>query len=330
MEKGEKFSQKERFLGLVLSLGLILVGAVTPAEAAGFPNKPLTLIIPFGAGGGTDLIGRKVAEIASKALGQAIAVANVPGAGSAVGLMQCKRAKPDGYTLVLTAKNIVDLPYMGTTPEGLTYRAFDPILRLNFDPATVTVHSDMPWKTLADFVAAAKSKPETIRFGHGGQGSAFHMSVLLFQEASGTKFILVPYGGQAPAITALLGKHIEAIPASPGEVAGHVRGRTLRILAVLGETRSPLFPEVPTAAEAGVKISTGTWRGILAPQGTPPDIVKTLHDAFSAATQDKDFRDFMTKGGFSIDYLDSGAFGRFMEEEDRVSKRVSEQLKGSK
>lgn len=330
MQKIKIYPKCKIIFAFVILIFFTLCLAEIFALAATYPSKPVTLIIPFGAGGGTDLIGRKLADVASKTLGQPIVIVNTPGGGSAIGLMQCKRAKPDGYTLVLTAKNIVDLPHMGTAPEGLTYQAFEPILRLNFDPATVTVHAESPCKTLADFVSAAKSKPETIRFGHGGVGSAFHMSVLLFQEASGTKFILVPYGGQAPAITALLGKHIEAVPASPGEVVAHVRGGALRILAVMSDARSPLFPEVPTAAEAGVKISTGTWRGILAPKGTPPEVVKKIHEALYAATQDKDFKDFMMKSGFSIDYMDSKAFGLFMEEEDKVSKRISEQLKASK
>jgi len=330
MIKTEKKSNSKIFWAFLLTLPFALGLIMNEAGEAAFPEKPITLIVPFGAGGGTDLIGRKLAEVASKNLGQPIAIVNTPGAGSAIGLMQCKRAKPDGYTLVLTAKNIVDLPYWGTAPEGLTYQAFEPILRLNFDPATVTVNTGSPWKTLSDFVAAAKSKPETIRYGHGGVGSSFHISVLLFQRASETKFILVPFGGQAPAITALLGKHIEAVPASPGEVAGHVRGGALRILAVMSDDRSPLFPEVPAATEAGVKISSGTWRGILAPKGTPPEVVKKLHDAFQAATRDKDYKDFMMKLGFSIDYMDSKAFGLFMEAEDKISKRLSEELKVSK
>ena len=239
-----------------------------------YPNRPVELIVPAGAGGGTDVLARVFADVARKHLSQPILVVNRPGASGMIGHGEMINAKPDGYKIAMVFAEIVIVPHLGLTK--LSYEDFIPIAQLNGDPAAVTVKADAPWKTIEEFLEAAKAKNGSMAMGNSGPGSIWHLAAAAIETKTNVKFNHVGFGGAAPAVLSLLGGHIDAVAVSPGEVATHVQGGKLRTLAVAADKRVKGFDSVPTFKERNLDISLGTWRGLAAPKGTPPEILAML------------------------------------------------------
>ncbi|MBT2689844.1 tripartite tricarboxylate transporter substrate binding protein [Bacillus sp. ISL-47] len=263
-----------------------------------FPEKSITLIVPYAAGGGTDATARALAKAAEKHLGQSIGVVNKTGGNAVVGISEAANAKPDGYTIIMNANEIALLPHMGLTP--ITYEDFAQVAHINFDPSALTVPADAPYDTLEEFLAYAKENPGKIRVGGTGKGGIWHLGSASIEKAADVQFNYVPFDGAAPAKTALLGGHIEAITVSPAEVLAQVEAGELKTLGVLSDERSTIMPDVPTFKEAGYEANVGVWRAIDAPSDTPPEVVKVLEEAFSKAVEDEEFVDFMNKNGLGI------------------------------
>lgn len=293
---------------LASACALAMAGLAGTAHASDYPSKPIELIVPVAAGGGTDLVGRAFAEAAKKYLPQQpMIVMNKPGASGAIGTAELINAKPDGYKIGIIICEITIIPNLGITK----YTAADlrPIARLNADPSAVTVRADAPWQTIDEFLADARKRKDPMPIGNAGMGSIWHMAAAAFAEKTGVKVNHVPFLGAAPAVVALLGGHVDAITVSPGEVAQHVAAGKLRTLAVMADQRvGGMFEKVPTLKERGIDVTVGVWRGLAVPKTTPPEIVAQLSEVARKAAEDAGFRDTLTKASLGWAYADAAAF----------------------
>jgi len=313
---------KKVVIGLVLSLFVFIS---TPLFAAEFPTKEVQIIIPWAAGGATDLIFRALAPYASKHLGKPVVVVNRPGGGSAVGYTEGAKAKPDGYTLTSAVTPLTILPHQVSTVY--TYRDFEPILNVVSDPSMFLIRADAPWKSLKEFLDFAKNNPNMIAVGNSGAGGGVHLVALAFEKAAGVKFNHIPFSGGGPSVTALLGGHINAVSVSPPEGIEHVKAGKLRIIALFAEKRLELFPEVPTVKEQGIDFVMGMWRGLVAPKGTPPDVIKKLHDAFKLGMEDPAFQKTAKDMAINLSYLGPEAFGKLMAHDHEFYGKLIKEIK---
>lgn len=322
----------KRLVSVVMALLLIAVmftGCSKPAEAKveeapkveevkkiDFPTKSISIICPFGAGGGTDAVARSIADISKNYLNQSVVVENKTGGTGVTGMTAGMQAKPDGYTVTMVTVELVTLPQMGLAPDTFTHESFKPIILLNGDPSAITVKADAPWNTLDEFLKYAKENPGKVKVGNAGSGSIWHLGTIGLQRAAGVEFLPVPYqGGANEAVVALLGGHIDAVAVSPAEVGTHVKAGTLKILGVASDERQEQFPDVKTYKEMGIDLSIGTWRGLAVPKDTPDEVVKILQDGFVKAAEDQGFKDFLKKGGLGIDIRNSEEFASKIKEE---------------
>jgi tripartite-type tricarboxylate transporter receptor subunit TctC len=229
-------------------------------------------------------------------------VVNRPGAAGSVAVAEVARAKPDGYTIVLTPQSAL---VIAAQMQDLAYKNpddYDPVINLVAYYPMIAVRTESAYKTAQDLVADAKAKPGQIRVGSPGEGTSSHLNLEEFMRLSGTKMIHVPFQGWGQSSPALLGGHIEAVVAQPGELKGQVDGKRMRVLVNFTPKRHPVFPDVPTAKELGWDVSNGVWYMLLAPKGTPAGIVRQVHDAAKAAIEDPKFVQDMTGRGIDIDY----------------------------
>jgi tripartite-type tricarboxylate transporter receptor subunit TctC len=254
------------------------------AHAAGFPDHPLTMVIPFAAGGPTDVLGRVMAARMGEILGQNVIVENVGGAGGMTGSKKVADAKPDGYTMVLGT--------VGTHAQGQTlykhplYNAvtdFSPVGLIAEVPIVLLVRKDLPAKDLKEFVAYAKANQGKMQFGSAGAGSATHLGCVVLNTAMGTNITHVPYKGTGPAMQDLVAGRIDFLCEIITTAKPQVDGGNVRALAIMTTTRSPVLPNLPTTREQGLDVQAYTWNALYAPKGTPADVVKKLNDAMVEA-----------------------------------------------
>jgi len=311
---------------IVASIVLALVmglGAVGSAQAADFPTKEVQIIVPWAAGGATDLVFRALAASTAKHLGKAVVVVNKVGGAGAVGYTEAMQARPDGYTLVTAATPLAILPHQ--TATAYTHASFDPIINVVQDPAMFQVKADAPWKSLAEFLDHAKKNPGMITVGNSGAGGGVHLIALAFEKAAGITLNHIPFAGGGPSITALLGGHVNAVSCSPPEGIAHVKAGKLRIIALFSEKRFEAFPAVPVVREQGVNFSMGQWRGLVAPKGTPPAVIKVLHDAFKKGMEEAAFVKSATDMSVNLSYLGPADYGKLMaQDHERFAKLVAE------
>ncbi|WPB58324.1 tripartite tricarboxylate transporter substrate binding protein [Xylophilus sp. GOD-11R] len=297
----------------IASACAMALGGLASAQASDYPNKPIELIVPVAAGGGTDLVGRSFAEAAKKYLPQQpMVVVNKPGASGAIGTAELITARPDGYKIGIIICEITIIPNMGITK----YTAGDlrPIARLNADPSALSVRADAPWQTVEEFIADARKRKDPVSIANAGSGSIWHMAAAAFSEKIGLPVNHVPFLGAAPAVVALLGGHVDAITVSPGEVAQHVAAGKLRTLAVMSDQRvGGMFEKVPTLKERGIDLSVGVWRGLAVPKTTPADIVATLSEVAAKAADDPVFREALTRANLGWSYADAAAFQKTID-----------------
>ena len=304
--------------------GLLCAAALPMAALAqgSYPTKPVELVVPYPAGGGTDVLGRAFALAAVKHLPQPLVVVNKPGAAGAIGWADVLNGKEPGYKVALLATDLMTQPNMGLTK--ITYEDFTPIARLNYDPAALTVRADAPWKTVDEFVAAAKKGD--FRIGNGGNGSTWHLAAAAIEDKTGAKFNHIPFAGANPAALSLLGGHIEAITVSAAEVYPHVAAGKLKVLGVMSEQRIKGFENVPTFKERGLDISIGTWRGLAVPKGTPPEIVATLRAATAKTAQEQSLKDALDKQNMGYAYAEGDAFYAVMAKDHAFYRQLIQKL----
>lgn len=302
---------------ILATLLLALVTPVAPVAAAaqGYPAKPVEMIVPFPAGGRTDIIARQWAAVAGKHLGQQVVVVQKVGGGGAVGSIAVMNAPADGYTIMCTTiGNQVLRPLSASVPYR--YDSFAPIGQLSAATLVLAAKSDRPWKNLKDLVEDAKRRPGAITFSTPLKLLP-HLTVERFAAKAGVQLKLVPQTGDAPAITAALGGHVDMVIASLGGILPHLQAATLRALGTFSDQRDPGLPDVATATEQGFPVVGAPWTGIAAPKGTPPEVLAKLRATFDAVLRDPEFVAGMQKLGEQIVPLAADAFGaRWQQDHD--------------
>jgi len=296
-----------------------LIAAPAIAQAA-WPNRPLTMICPWGAGGGTDATARIVAQLLEKSLGQPVNVVNRTGGSGVVGHSAIATAAPDGYSIGMLTVEIAMMHYQGLT--DLTPASYVPLALMNEDPPGVQVSASGPYKdikTLADAIKAAP--PGKLKASGTGQGGIWHLALIGWLVAMGLKpdhVAWVPSNGAAPAMQDLAAGGLDMVTCSVPEGRAMIDAGKAKSLAIMAAARNPQFKDVPTLNEAlGLHYSVGAWRGIGAPKGLPADIAAKLTAALKAVYDSKDYQDFMNSRGFGMKFADGPGFAAFMAESDK-------------
>lgn len=313
-------SQTTRFstsVVAVLGVASLALAAFSPAFAqSAYPKRPITVVVPFPAGGPSDVVARIVTENMAKTFKQPMVIENVSGAGGTTGSARVASATPDGYTLLAGSMGShVSAPVL--TP-GLKYnssRDFVPIGFTAHAPAVVITRKDFPASNLRDFIAYVKANEGKIKQAHGGVGASSHMACLLFNSIVGVNPISVPYRGSAPALTDLIAGHIDYLCEQAVSVSSAIEGGQVKAIAVSSNERLETLPDVPTAHEAGIDYNMSIWAGIFAPKGTPKSVIDKLAGALSKALDDQGVRQKISTLGGSIPLRNERSptsFGRFV------------------
>lgn len=289
-------------------------GTSSSAESVDFPgNKQVSLIVPYSAGGASDTVARIYASELEQSLGTSIVVSNVTGASGAIGLEQVRNSNPDGYTIAYMPVESTMLKALGFT--DLSTDDFRFIGRAMTIPAAVTVRADAPWDTFEDFVNYAKEHPGEIQVGNSGTGSIWHIAAASIEKECGVQFTHVPFDGAAPAVAALLGGNIQAVTVSPSEVKNNVDSGDFKVLCVLGESRSSVVPDVPTAQELGIDITIQGWGGFAVPKDTPQAVIDILEKASETAINSDSVKKTLADRGYEHAYLSGSDMDQKASEE---------------
>ena len=285
---------------LLFAIGMALFCTGAPAQPAAdaYPAKPIRFILPFPPGGGTDILGRVIAERLTTNLGQPVVLENRGGAGGNVGAEAAARSAPDGYTIVLVAPSLAISPSLYSKLNYDPVKDLAPISLVGTVPNVLVTYPSLPAQNLAEFISLAKTKPGAMNFGSGGSGTSNHLAGELFNIVAGVKLVHVPYKGVNLAMNDALGGQIQLVVIGIPAAQPHIRAGKLRALGVISPQRSPALPEVPTVAEAGLpNFEVTTWYGVLAPAGTPRDIIAKLHAGVVRALQNPDVRKRLMNDG---------------------------------
>ncbi|MBZ4654922.1 MAG: tripartite tricarboxylate transporter family receptor [Peptococcaceae bacterium] len=325
---------KRRTAGILLVFIIVLALVVTGCgnqpgkseQKEKYPAKPVTLIVPFAAGGGTDIGTRIVAKYAEKHLGQPLVIKNVDGGGSEVGVTQMVKSPPDGYTICGFNSASVIL----TTMRKANYHPLndvEPICLVVSDPRLFAIRADdNRFKSAADFIKYAKENPNKLTIGTSGAGTSGHLSILAMNKAAGVEAKAVHFGGAGESKAAFLGGHIDAIAQTYGEVLAMLNEGKAKVIAVATEERMKELPNVPTFKEIGIDLVIASNRGFAAPKGTPKEAIAKLADAFKKASEDPEYLKEMEKMGLPAKYLGPEEFGKLNKHEFEIYSVISKEL----
>jgi tripartite-type tricarboxylate transporter receptor subunit TctC len=268
-----------------------LVAVPATAVAQPYPQRPITFVVPFAPGGGSDSLGRELARALGERLGQSVVVDNRGGAGGAIAAGQVSQAKPDGYTLLMVTSTFVTV---AATDRKLPYdilKDFTPIAMLGRGPLLLVVNNETGIKTVAQLVDAAKKKPEAFNYVSAGPGSINHLAGALFEQRTGARMAHIPYKGSGPATMDLIGGQAQVFFATVPTILGQVKANKVTLVAATSAKRSRLFPDLPTIGESGVKdYAVETWWGVVGPPGMPADVVAQLNKAINEAAASPELR----------------------------------------
>jgi tripartite-type tricarboxylate transporter receptor subunit TctC len=318
-----QFLTEESSMDRVFASLLLLVSCTVVQAQETFPSKPLTMIVPFPPGGVADITGRPLAAMMERSLKQPVLVVNRTGAGGALGMSQVAKSAPDGYTILMGLSSISIFPVsdrINGRPPAYEMKEFAPIALISSDPTVLVVRAESPYRTLKDFVDAAKANPGKINYSSSGVYGTLHVAMEIFANAAGIRLFHIPYQGGGPAVTALLGGQVDALASGPAAAIGQIKGGKMRALAAWSDQRLALMPEVPTFKELGYDAEFYIWAGVFAPAATPQPIVARLRDAVRSAVNDPDFKAAMDKVATPISYLDAPEFQKFW---DHDAKRLA-------
>ena len=289
---------------------------ITPSFAQDdYPNKTITMVVPFPPGGVADVVGRPVAEAMGRYLKQSVIIENKGGAGGGIGMAQVAKSKADGYTVLMALSSIVVLPEADKVLQRNPMFQLDqlkPIARFTADPTVLVVRADSPWKTYAEFLAYVKANPGKISFGSSGNYGTMHVPMEQLKAATSSFMLHVPYTGAAPAVMGLLAGQIEALSTGPASVVQQIKAGKLRALAHWGDGRLSSLPDVPSLKELGVPIAYAQWSGLFVPSNTPTPVVEKLRQATKFAAQDARANQALAASGTSFMFQDSPEFERYV------------------
>jgi tripartite-type tricarboxylate transporter receptor subunit TctC len=310
-------SRKYLLIGFIF---LVLVfNLLSDVEAqTKFPTRPITLVCPWGAGGGTDRVARMLAILMEKDLGQPVTVVNRTGGGGAVGHTAGATAAPDGYTMTIVTVEIIMMHWMGLAK--VTYSDFKAVGLVNVDPAGVNVKADAPWKNIKELLDYAKANPGKLKATGTGKGGIWDLGRAGMLKAAGISVDAIPWvpsEGAAPGLAELVAGGIQVVTCSLPEARSMIEAKKVRALAIMADKRADIFPDVPTLKEQGVPYSLGTWRGIGVSKDTPDHIIKVLEKSLEKAVVSAEFKEFMVKNGFGIMWKPAVEYGKFMAVGDR-------------
>jgi tripartite-type tricarboxylate transporter receptor subunit TctC len=306
-----------RTVAVAFTLPLLLCSLWPLASQAAFPDKPIKIIVGFPAGGPLDTHGRLLADKLQAALGQPIIIDYKAGAGGSVGAEFVAKSPADGYTLMLANTGVMVInPAIYPKLPYATLKDFVPIARTAQQPLALVVHPSVPANNVQELIALAKKKPGQLNYGSAGNGGSSHLVPEMFKNRTGTFIVHIPYRGSAPAMTDLLGGQVQLMAESIPLAAQYVKQGKLRALAITGRDRNQALPEVPTFAEAGVKgMEVMGFYGVMAPAGTPKEVVAKLSEAFKQVLDNAELRKNMVSQGADPAFLGSEAFGAYLEKE---------------
>src|SRR5919197_1661232 len=313
---------------LMLLIALTLGGVAAAAEDK-YPSKPITMIVPFPPGGVADIVGRPLAAEMEKRLKQPVVVVNRTGAGGAIGMAAVAKSPPDGYTILMGLSSISIFPVADRiSGKGPSYelKDFAPIALVTADPTVLVVRADSPYKTLKDFVAAAKANPGKITYSSSGVYGTLHVAMEIFANAAGIKLMHVPYQGGGPAVTALLGGQVQASAQGPAAAIGQIKAGKMRALASWSIKRLALLPDITTFKELGYDAEFYIWSGVFAPAATPAPVIARLREAVKEAANSTEFRTAMEKVQTPVSYLDAPEFAKYWERDAARLKTALEKI----
>jgi tripartite-type tricarboxylate transporter receptor subunit TctC len=296
---------------LIIALSLALIVVFGSTAFAEYPEKPVQLIVPWKAGGGTDTLFRIVAHYAGKYLGQPMVIVNVPGVGGTLGARQGKDSKPDGYTLTATHESVISSHLTGVSE--FDYSDFIPIANMAVNPIVLSAKWDAPWQNMKDLVADAKKRPNKIKYGVT-LGSTSHFYALGIASNAGVKFKVIGYEGTAPRRAALLGGFIDLTDNPAGAIKKYAAAKKMRGLGVTAVKRHHLCPDVPTMQEEGINAVYGTNRGICAPLGTPKPVIAAVAKALKQVSEDPEFLKKLEAIGSTSMYMDAAGYKTYIDE----------------
>jgi tripartite-type tricarboxylate transporter receptor subunit TctC len=317
-------NKRHFIVGILVSL-MLLGAAALPilGHAADYPKRPIQLICPWGAGGGTDRISRMVAVLLEQELGQPVNVVNRTGGSGATGHTAGATARPDGYTITMITVEITMMHWLGLAQ--VTYKDYKPVSLLNIDPAGINVRADAEWKTVPDLQDYVKAHPGELKASGTGKGGIWDLARAGWLKAAGlgvNAVRWVPSRGAAPALQELVAGGIDVVTCSIPEAAPLAEAGKVRHLAIMADERDPVFPDVPTLKEFGIDWSVGAWRGIGVPEKTPDSVVAVLEKALSKIVASEKFKDFMKKNGFGVLYKNAADFAKFLADMDASNGKI--------
>ena len=309
---------KRRTFPLVAAaLGVLASTAASLALAqATYPDKPVTMIVPFPPGGVADTVARPVAEALGRELKQPVLVENRAGAGGALGIGVAARAPADGYTLLMSLSSISILPeadkILGRKP-AYQLSQFKPIARFTADPTVLVVRADSRWKTFAEFLADARAHPGTYNYGSSGNYGTMHVPMEMLKAEAGFRMTHIPYTGAGPAVVALLAGQVDALATGPSTVAQQIQAGKLRALAHWGDQPLAALPGVPSLKQLGHPVRFAQWSALFVPAATPEDIIRRLRTASAKVAADPNVRQVIAKAGSPLEYLDAPEFQAYWD-----------------
>jgi tripartite-type tricarboxylate transporter receptor subunit TctC len=301
---------------------LLAATAALPSAAlaqSDYPTRAISMVVPFPPGGQADLAARPTAAAMERVLRQPVVVQNRGGAAGAIGNAFVARSAPDGYTILMALSSLAVIPeaerLFGRAPP-YTVDQLAPVALVNADPTMLAVPASAPWRTMEEFIAAAKANPGSIPYGSSGTYGTLHVAMEMLAAAAGIRLLHVPFTGAGPAITALLGGQIQALASAPGTLTQHAREGRVRVLGCWGRDRVAAFPEAPTFIEKGFpEVEFYIWAGLFAPAGVPDPVMARLREAVRQAVQDPDLVRAFTAAGAPVAYMDAPDFARFFAED---------------
>jgi len=300
-----------------LVITALSVAAIMPIRSQDYPARAVEMIVPFAAGGGSELLARVLSDGLTRRLGQPFVVLNRPGANTNLGTLSAVRSKPDGYTLLIASVGLAANPSLYKKLAFDPQSDLEPITLIANSPTVLAVPLSLPVKTLSELITYVKARPGELNYASYGVGSGPHLATELFQGKTGTKMVHVPYGGGGPAAVGAMTGQVQALFSSVLPVLGMIHGEKLRAIAIAADRRSELLPDVPTFLESGLDYRTGTWFGLLAPAKTPPEIIVTLHQASTSILRDAGVRAKIIEQGAEVVASSPAELRTFIREETR-------------